>query len=212
MDSQTQTYIQILEKTNQQLSLWYNPYGLAVGILTALVALLAIIFAWVLWRQGKEYRDIFDKFLKDQRGNAEIEWEQMKVEMESRVNSAIADAGTQLNDATGEAKAKFAQELKALEQVKEKISSYDSAKVSLDNIYNPLSVSSIGIGSAYLPYRSSIHPTFLSDRVGWGIHNARLTDALTPSTQELVSRISELQKEVAELKVKSTKQENKKPV
>src|SRR3989344_6410902 len=66
MGTTTQAYLEILEKTNQQLSLWYNPYGLMVAALTGLVALLAIVFAFVLWRQGKDYSDARKKFFEEQ--------------------------------------------------------------------------------------------------------------------------------------------------
>ena len=41
-------YLQILEKTNAQLSLWWNPYGVliaAVGILIAVLAIAGVYFA-----------------------------------------------------------------------------------------------------------------------------------------------------------------------
>ena len=63
----TQNYIDILEKTNTQLSLWYNPYGLMIGILSILIAVLAILFAFILWRQGKDYKDAFNTFLDEQK-------------------------------------------------------------------------------------------------------------------------------------------------
>lgn len=62
----TDKYLQILEKTNQQLGLWSNPYGIAVGILTGLVALLAIFVAYALWRNSREQRELSRKFFKEQ--------------------------------------------------------------------------------------------------------------------------------------------------
>ncbi len=52
----TQNYVAILEKTNQQLSLWYNPYGLMVGILTLVLGLAAIVVSVFLWRNSVEQR------------------------------------------------------------------------------------------------------------------------------------------------------------
>ena len=77
MDSATtQNYVEILEKTNQQLGLWTNPYGLAVGVLTILVALLALaatlLAMFYLARQRRDYRKIakeaFEKFIDEQKG------------------------------------------------------------------------------------------------------------------------------------------------
>lgn len=53
-------YIDILEKTNQQLSLWFNPYGLMVGALSILVALGAIVAGAFIFRLGKDYKDLIE--------------------------------------------------------------------------------------------------------------------------------------------------------
>lgn len=66
IDDQTvKNYQQILEKTNEQLSLWSNPYGLFVGMLGVLFATLAIIAVFVLYRQSKEYKDLINKSLQE---------------------------------------------------------------------------------------------------------------------------------------------------
>jgi len=59
-------YISILEKTNQQLSLWSNPYGLMIGILTLLIAVIAIAVSYALWRYSKEQRDRINQFFIEQ--------------------------------------------------------------------------------------------------------------------------------------------------
>ncbi len=46
-------YASIIEKTNQQLGLWFNPYGLMIGILAVLVAIIAIGVGIALWRNIK---------------------------------------------------------------------------------------------------------------------------------------------------------------
>lgn len=52
-----QQYIQILEKTNQQLSLWTNPYGIMIGVLAIFFTILTIVAAVILYRQSKDYKD-----------------------------------------------------------------------------------------------------------------------------------------------------------
>ena len=52
-----QNYIDILEKTNQQLSLWYNPYGVMVAILGVFFTILAIAAAFIIYRQSRDYKD-----------------------------------------------------------------------------------------------------------------------------------------------------------
>ena len=48
--------MEILEKTNNQLSVWNNPYGISVGILSALLAVLAIGVAFVLYKQSADHK------------------------------------------------------------------------------------------------------------------------------------------------------------
>lgn len=57
VSSDVQNYISILEKTNQQLSLWYNPYGIAIAALAILFAILAVVVTFVIYRQGRDYKD-----------------------------------------------------------------------------------------------------------------------------------------------------------
>jgi len=125
MGSSTQDYVEILEKTNQQLSLWYNPYGLMVGILTALVALLAILFAFILWRQGKDYKDAFQAFLDEQKKIADGE-----------ISKAISKAQEVLEDAS-----KKLEEIKDLkgqarEDLKKEIAEIKKTKKSLETTSN----------------------------------------------------------------------------
>src|SRR5216683_5279708 len=46
-------YVRLLERTNQQLSLWWNPYGIMVAALGALFAVLAIVAAFIIFRQSR---------------------------------------------------------------------------------------------------------------------------------------------------------------
>lgn len=52
-----QNYIDILEKTNQQLSLWYNPYGVIVGALAVLFTILTIVAVVIIYRESREYKN-----------------------------------------------------------------------------------------------------------------------------------------------------------
>ena len=58
-----QNYINILEKTNQQLNLWYNPYGIAIAILAIFFAILALAAAFIIYRQGRS-SDIKPNYIK----------------------------------------------------------------------------------------------------------------------------------------------------
>jgi hypothetical protein len=55
-DPVSQQYLEILEKTNSQLSLWTNPYGLMVGALALLFTVLTIIAVWITYRQSQDFK------------------------------------------------------------------------------------------------------------------------------------------------------------
>lgn len=54
-------YQDILEKTNSQLSLWWNPYGLIIGLLGVLFTVLTIIAAFLIYRQSKEHKELIQE-------------------------------------------------------------------------------------------------------------------------------------------------------
>jgi len=91
----TQIYLEILEKTNQQLSLWYNPYGLMIAILTLLIAVLAIFFSYILWKQGKEYKDAFSVFLDEQKKVLSVE---TKLHVKSVLDEEIKELSDKLSE------------------------------------------------------------------------------------------------------------------
>ncbi len=49
-------YAVVLEKTNNQLSMWANPYGVMVATLSALFSFLAIGVAFVLFKQSSDHK------------------------------------------------------------------------------------------------------------------------------------------------------------
>lgn len=110
----TQNYIELLEKTNQQLSLWYNPYGLMVGFLSLLVTLLAIYFAYILWRQSRDYKD----FLLEQKGIIE---KQTQGHAKVVLDEYISSRDVELTTSTGEAREKIEKELNNLRQARESL-------------------------------------------------------------------------------------------
>jgi len=64
-DKQTiKHYQEILEKTNNQLSLWMNPYAIFIASLGVLFTILAIVVAFTIYRQGKEYKNLINESIK----------------------------------------------------------------------------------------------------------------------------------------------------
>jgi len=49
-------YAEILEKTNQQLSLWYNPYAIFVGAIGVLLTLTTLFFAGYFFLQSRDHK------------------------------------------------------------------------------------------------------------------------------------------------------------
>jgi DNA-directed RNA polymerase subunit RPC12/RpoP len=113
-------YMAVLEKTNHQLSLWWNPYGVMVGTLGVLFAMLATAAAIIIYRQGKEYRAILDAelskykaildhFIEDK--NAQIE--AVKKDAEAR----IGELESSLENAQGEEeKKRIASDIETLKK------------------------------------------------------------------------------------------------
>lgn len=62
-DIVNQHYLGILEKTNEQLSLWFNPYGVLIGVLGILFTVLAAVAAIIIFKQSKENKDLVKTFL-----------------------------------------------------------------------------------------------------------------------------------------------------
>ncbi len=53
-------YLEIVEKTNQQLSLWFNPYAIMVTALAVIVGILTIAAAIIVYRMSKDYKDFLN--------------------------------------------------------------------------------------------------------------------------------------------------------
>jgi|LSQX01.3.fsa_nt_gb hypothetical protein len=57
-------YQEILEKTNEQLSLWFNPYVLIIGILAIFFTVMTIIAAIIIFRQSNEFKRLIKDSLR----------------------------------------------------------------------------------------------------------------------------------------------------
>jgi ribosomal protein S27E len=61
-----ENYALILEKTNQQLGLWSNPYGIMIGILTLLFAIAATVVSIMLVKNSRDMKKRQDDFFTNQ--------------------------------------------------------------------------------------------------------------------------------------------------
>ncbi|HWO07067.1 MAG TPA: hypothetical protein VNM40_00615 [Candidatus Paceibacterota bacterium] len=124
----TALYIEVLEKTNQQLSLWYNPLGVTVSILTALIAILAIGFTVILWRQGSEYRNTLRSFFDEHRKNADNELRASVEKTRKILNALIYETGEKLDSMSGDTKTELEKYLSELKEMR------SSLRVSSDTV------------------------------------------------------------------------------
>ena len=116
-------YISVLEKTNQQLDFWYNPYGLMVSILTLLVALIAIGVAYALWIYSKEQRDRVSQFFTEQ--EKIIKEKIVGVEkIESKYNELIKEYEKKLKSTTRQGRKEIQKTIEELKKEKARIGTY----------------------------------------------------------------------------------------
>lgn len=104
-------YLEILEKTNQQLGLWTNPYGVMVAVLSAMFAVLAIAVAYALWQNSREQKEI----IKQQVEENEKRINKMHEKAAENFEKLIEDKKNQLREATDIEKEKIKNEIENLE-------------------------------------------------------------------------------------------------
>lgn len=124
MDATTSlAYIALLEKTNQQLSLWSNPYGVLVGVLSFLVAFLAIAAAVIMYRQSKEYKEIFNKAVQEYQKALQESIKNIGTEAKKDIDLLISEKTKEIDGLTGDTKKQAKKILADLEKEKTSISS-----------------------------------------------------------------------------------------
>lgn len=134
-------YIQILEKTNQQLSLWTNPYGIMIGVLAILFTILTIVAAVIIYRQSKDYKErvqadreqyakSINDFLSSQKSIIE-QREKQANKVEEKIDKLLKQYENQLKESSKSQKVEIE---KAIENLKEE-------KLLLSSTIGPLTVS-----------------------------------------------------------------------
>lgn len=123
-------YSSILEKTNQQLGLWYNPYGIAIGILAVLVAIIAIGVGYALWRNSKDQKDLFAQWLSEQEKIAK----QNREDAKEAFSSLIEEQTQKLSSAVGDQKQIIEKEIDKLKKERAYISVSNSTSSTLSGL------------------------------------------------------------------------------
>lgn len=113
MDS---AYRLVLEKTNQQLSLWWSPYGALIATLGTLFAVLAILAAVIIFRQGGEYKRLLEAVAKEAMSQHQAAVNALVSEKMKEIDDQSANMRKQLETATGEGKDQIKKGLAQLEK------------------------------------------------------------------------------------------------
>ena len=139
-------YLQILEKTNQQLGLWTNPYGLMVGALAVLFTALTIVAVFIIYRQSREYKeklqsdmDLYHKSFSDFLVSQKVIIEQRRKEVtqvEDDINKLLKEYEKKLKASSESQKAEIEKAIQKLEE----------QKLSLSSAIGPITVSPQSVG------------------------------------------------------------------
>ena len=120
-------YIALLERTNQQLGLWTNPYGVLIASLAALFTFLTIAAAFLLYRQSREHDQRIEKFLTKAQSVLDALVDQTKIQ----TSSAIADLQQSLSKiGPGEEKQKLEKRIDRLQEFVNTLPTHPSSPTS----------------------------------------------------------------------------------
>jgi DNA-directed RNA polymerase subunit RPC12/RpoP len=114
-NSLSEQYAAVLEKTNNQLSLWWNPYGVFVAMIGVLLTLLAIVVTFIIFRQSAGYRRTINEAIANYRGVIDKFIEEKKADLDIR----IKDTEAKIADATEDQRKQLESELTEFRKVRE---------------------------------------------------------------------------------------------
>lgn len=154
-------YVALLEKTNEQLSLWSNPYGVLVGVLSFLFTTLTIVFAYILWKQSKEQKDAISSLFTTALNNYEVSLQEnlktIGTNAEQKIDQFIIEKNKEISKLSGNVKVQAEKIIKDLKKEKEII----GTRVQFDTINDNL-VTHAGTKSYYSGTMISPSPSFVS--------------------------------------------------
>lgn len=150
-------YASILEKTNNQLGLWLSLSNLAVGILSVIIAIVAILVGYALWKNSNEQKKQFKEFLETQEKiskenitRLEESLKKVREESEKKLEILINEQQKKLSSATVENKKEIQKAIDDLKKEKATVG------ISLGSIagYQPVfpSYSTVGPTGYSIPF------------------------------------------------------------
>ncbi len=148
IDPITQNYIDILEKTNQQLSLWFNPYAIMIGVLAILFTILTIVAVVIIYRQSREYKDKIeaDRKLYKEQISEFLESQKSYIEIQKKIieenNRAVEKISIKIDDILKQYKNKLKESsAKQKEEIQKVIDKLELEKLTLKKDIGPITVS-----------------------------------------------------------------------
>ena len=132
----TENYISILEKTNQQIGLWSNPYSMIIAVLSTLfliitifIALMAIVVAYLIWKNSKDQRDYAKNFFAKQEKIIQQSNKRINA-YEAKLDALIIQYDKQLKSASQKNKAEIQKAIDELKKEKATIGAYISPGIA----------------------------------------------------------------------------------
>jgi DNA-directed RNA polymerase subunit RPC12/RpoP len=123
-------YISILEKTNHELSLRWNPYGLFVSALGVLFAIAAIVVGVLLFRQSREYRQLIQDSIGKYETIVQALIQDRLDQMQVQVDKLLSESKEALKTATAKQREVIEKRIVALEKKSEEIKQTELPKIS----------------------------------------------------------------------------------
>lgn len=142
-------YASILEKTNQQLGVWSNPYGVAIGVLALLVAFAVATITVMLWRSSTEYKKLVRETLEEQKELMKQQTEQAKKQFED----LISEYQNRLKSATDQGKEKIQNTIDDLKKQRAMVGSYMGPQLVAGGVLNSIYS---GVGSLVTRQKQSM--------------------------------------------------------
>lgn len=178
-----ENYISILEKTNQQLGVWSNPYGIAIGILSILIAIIAIGVAYAFWLNGREQRERQEKFFADQDRIIQLKNKSIG-EYESKLDTLIKEYQKQLKSTEKRNREQIQKTIDELKREKASIGAYIGPSAAVGTISGPSIASSWPSNSITLgPNTNSMICAKCGKRFSYIVNSSPLSNLLSIGNQ-----------------------------
>lgn len=120
-----QKYLDIIQKTNDQLGLWTNPYGIMIAALGVLFGVLAIVATFIIFRQNAAYRSMINESIMNYQTIINKFLDEKRIELQAKMKELTDRIAT----AEGDSKTKLLNALDELKQAKEEIDRQVSFKL-----------------------------------------------------------------------------------